>query len=99
MMRLLPTIMISLATCVGGNYLYSRYVQEEPSVAEKLRERFTSYALDKVRIPDLERYVRQQFQRKDFRVVEEVVKLDKAVREAYCSQKTHAKYRRELRCP
>ncbi len=101
MFQAVRTIVLGAAGMLTANYVYDNYVRDkpdQPEIISNLSAKAASYALGKVSQPDLERYVQRQFSQRNFRIVEDTVKLDSTVRRLYCAQKQNTKYRGALQC-
>lgn len=98
MINALRTIVLGAAGMVTANYVYDNYVRDKPEIVSNFSAKAASYALGKVSPVDLEQHVQRQFSRRNFRIVEDTVKLSSTVQRLYCAQKQNTKYRGALQC-
>ncbi len=98
MLNALRTIVLGAAGMLSANYIYDNYVRDKPEIVSNFSAKAASYALGKVSQPDWERYVQRQFSQRNFRIVEDTVKLSSTVQRLYCAQKQNSKYRGALQC-
>lgn len=98
MLNAIRTVVLGAAGMLTANYVYDNYVRDKPEIVSNFSARAASYALEKVSASDLERHIQRQFSRRDFRFVDDAIKLHSTVRRLYCAQKQNTKYRGALPC-